>query len=455
MERQGWKEEEDRLRRKLHLQPCVNCVGLMCLVVGVASWLVFSNQHRSRLIAAAPRAIGEPQLVSTQPLPVVDDGTMCQWMPASAGTNLISALSQQEAAARVSDTKARTSSFDVDRAPARVIRDTFPTYSAVALDPTTNEIYLQDENLFGLLVYDRMTNTPSSANFSEPKRRVRGEKTRLEFNCSVYVDPKNGEVYSINNDMVNQMVVFPRGAAGDVSPLRLLHTPHRTFGIMADEEAQELYLTVQSPPQVVVYRKTAAGEEKPLRTLEGPHTLLEDAHGIALDRKNNWMFVSNHGSTRADGGRFDPPSITVYPLTANGDIAPLRTIAGPKTGLNWPALMTLDQERGDLYVANDMGDSILIFRVTDSGNVAPTRIIQGAKTGLKNPTGLYLDRKNNELWVSSMGNHSAAVYPLAASGDAAPLRTIRSSPANTMAQMIGNPGAVGYDTKREEVLVPN
>jgi len=63
--------------------------------------------------------------------------------------------------------------------------------------------------------------------------------------------------------------------------------------------------------------------------------------------------------------------------------------------------------------------------------------------------------KNQEVWLSNMGNHRATVYPLSASGNVAPLRTIRSAPEDKMAQAIGNPGAVGYDTKREEILVPN
>ena len=66
-----------------------------------------------------------------------------------------------------------------------------------------------------------------------------------------------------------------------------------------------------------------------------------------------------------------------------------------------------------------------------------------------------MDLKNNELWVSNMGNHTATVYPRSAKGDVAPLRTIRSGPLGKEALMIGNPGAVGYDSKREEILVPN
>ncbi len=68
---------------------------------------------------------------------------------------------------------------------------------------------------------------------------------------------------------------------------------------------------------------------------------------------------------------------------------------------------------------------------------------------------MFVDLKNGELWVSNMGNHSATVYPLSANGDVAPLRTIRSAPLGKLALAIGNPGAVGYDSKREEILVPN
>jgi 6-phosphogluconolactonase (cycloisomerase 2 family) len=154
-------------------------------------------------------------------------------------------------------------------------------------------------------------------------------------------------------------------------------------------------------------------------------------------------------------GQFYPPSITVYPLKAEGEVAPLRVIEGPRTQLNWPAAMTLDPEANELYVANDAGDSLLVFRATDSGNAAPIRVVKGPRTGIKNPTGVALDLKNGEIWVSSMGNHRATVYPLSANGNLAPLRTIRSAPEDKLAMAIGNPGAVGFDTKREEVLVPN
>jgi len=424
----------------------------------------------------ARKPTGSPQLVSIQPLPTMD-GEMCVWEPASASVSFAAAFQEQVRRERAGQA---VSAGDGDRAPVRVIRDTYPTYSAVTLDLANNELILQDENLFQILVYDRTANTPPTATMSEPKRVIGGPLTKVEFNCGLYVDPKTGDIYSVANDTMDTLTIFSRESRGNVAPTRELRTPHGTFGIAVDEARQEMYLTVQHSNSVVVYRKMAQGEEKPLRTIQGAATQLEDPHGIALDPKNGWIFVSNHGHARdfaGDGitswwrggpapagasadaapgtGRFDPPSITVYRMDANGNVSPLRTIEGPQTRLNWPSGMYYDAEREELFVANDADDSVLVFRGTANGNAAPARVIRGPKTGIKNPTGVFVDTEHQEVIVSNMGNHSATVFARDANGDVAPRRTVRAAPAGKQALAIGNPGAVGYDTKRAEILVPN
>ena len=141
-------------------------------------------------------------------------------------------------------------------------------------------------------------------------------------------------------------------------------------------------------------------------------------------------------------------------MKATGNTPPLRIITGPKTQMNWPTGLAVDESKGELYVANDMGNSILVFNYTDEGDVAPKRVLTGAKTNIKNPTGLWLDTKNNELWVANFGNHRATVYPRTASGDTAPIRVIRSGPENVPAPTLANV-RIGYDTKREQILAPN
>ena len=453
--------------------------GTAVLALSQERWTARNRTRQSTIV-------GSDRLVSIEPLPPTT-GEMCELMPPAGQERLVAYLQSQTAGTGKSalTSNAITGNI-VNRSPVRIIHDPYATYSAVTVDSARNEIILQDENLFQILTYDRMANTPPTATMTEPKRIIAGPATKVEFNCGLYVDPQNGDIYSIANDTVDTMVVFSRNQKGNIPPARELHTPHRTFGVAVNESSQELFLTVQAPSAVMVYHKLAKGNEPPIRIIEGDHTRLEDPHGIALDTKNKLIFVSNHGSVAyskegknfmrypAEGGgwhvpdegerrqnmapgtgKFMPPSIAVYPIDAQGDVAPMHVIEGPATQLNWPAQIYLDEEHQELYVANDVGDSILVFRASDQGNAAPARIIKGPKSGIKNPTGVYLDKEHQEVVVANMGNHSATVYPRTAAGDAAPLRTIRGAPADKVALDIGNPGAVAYDTKRDQILVPN
>jgi len=356
----------------------------------------------------------------------------------------------------------------LDRAPARVIKDQYPSFSAVAINAEENMLVVTDENLYQILEYDRRENTPPQARLTEPKRIISGPNTRAEMMCGVYIDPVTKEVYVLNNDTQNWLPVFPRDARGNATPSRYLAAPHGTFGIAVNEETQQMFMTVQHQNSVVVYRKQASGDEKPLRTIAGSDTQLEDPHGIALDIKNKLIFVSNFGNAQVSppgsrGGRraaetygkFEPPSITVYPLEASGNVKPLWIIEGPQTTLNWPSHIALHEPRQELFIANDADDSILVFRAGDKGNVAPIRTIKGPNTGIKNPPGIALDIKNAEITVASMGTHAVLFFPVTADGDVKPSRIIRAGPANQVALNIGNPGAVGYDSKRGQILVPN
>jgi DNA-binding beta-propeller fold protein YncE len=371
--------------------------------------------------------------------------------------------------------------------PGRKIQDKYPAFAAIAVDPERNEVIVTDENLFQVLVYDRLENTPASAEASKPKRVLAGDKTLIEFQSGLYVDQKSGDVFAPNNDTVDTLVVFGQGSQGDTPPKRALHTPHGTFGIAVDEKRNEMFLTTQHDSTVVVFRKGADKDEVPLRLLQGDDTGLADPHGIAIDPKEEVFFVANYGSRglrRMDqpirtgvpglgkgrekdnwplgreyaipgSGSHAEPSISVHALSSKGNDRPVRVIKGPKTQLNWPTGIAFDPERRELFVANDMGPSILVFDANARGDVAPKRVLKGRKTKLANPTSVTLDTKNGELWVANFGGHSATAYPITAEGDTAPLRTIRSAPESAPSLMIGNPGALTYDSKRQELLVPN
>jgi DNA-binding beta-propeller fold protein YncE len=454
-------------------------------MTALAGWIVLSGLGRwsdPASLSSGPGGNDQARLVSIEPLPMDSagspqgaEGEYCEWVPASASQTLAASLQQSAAAARQA-TRGDLS----QRTPLRIIRDPNATISSVAVDPRRNELVATDENLFQILVYDRTANTPPTATMTEPKRIIGGRQTKIEFQCALYIDPESGDIYAVNNDTVDTLVIFSRESRGNVPPTRELYTPHGTFGIAVDERNQEMFLSVQHSNAVVVYPKTAQKDDPPIRLLQGVRTRLTDPHGIAIDTKNNLLFVANHGNHREfspgvgafwgrtsanpnwplrrtipGSGQTFPSTITVYALNARGDTPPLRVIEGPRTQLNWPAGMAVDPDRGELFVANDAGDSVLVFPVNAQGDAAPIRVLKGPRSGVKNPTSVFVDKQNDELWVANFGNHTATVYKPTAGGDTPPLRTIRSAPADQPALMIGNPGSVAYDSKREEILVPN
>jgi DNA-binding beta-propeller fold protein YncE len=461
--------------------------GLLFLVLSASATLILqSGTFRETQLRSAGKVGGEPRLISIQQLPL-SEGEMCEWVPASfnpsAAVLLQAAASSQSTPAAATSTQAEVE----NRRPLRVIQDPYAGFSAVAVDPIRDEVVLTDENRFNVMVYDRLTNTPASATMSEPKRMIGGLNTKIQFQCGVYIDPGNGDIYLTNNDTVRNLVVFSRQAEGNVPPDREISTPYGAFGIAVDEAEQELFITVQHDGAVVVFPKMAEGEDPPVRLLQGERTGLADPHGIALDTKNNLIFVTNYGASRNErvgagpapdldarkpnwplgnwpsyrgdvvlgSGKFTPPSITVFSKNAQGDTAPLRVIQGPKTQLNWPTGIAVDPERGEVFVANATGQSITVYSATVNGDAAPLRVLRGPKTGLQDPTGIFLDTKNNELWVANFGNHSATVYRRDASGDTAPIRAVRSGPQNVATPLISNPHSIAYDVSREEILVPN
>ena len=218
------------MRKKVQLQQNTLWISTVA-VLGIASLaLVAGSGRESRNVLST----SGPRLVSVQPLPEMNaDGPMCQWMPASATSAMLAAFQQSNrASGSAADQDLRNGI--VDRPPLRVIKDPYPTYSAVAMDFNHDEIVLLDENLFQIMAYDRTANTPPTATMTEPKRVIGGHHTKIEFNCGLYIDPKNGDIYAVNNDTLDTLVIFNREAKGDVPPTRELSTPHRTYGIAVD-----------------------------------------------------------------------------------------------------------------------------------------------------------------------------------------------------------------------------
>ena len=359
-----------------------------------------------------------------------------------------------------------------DLMPARAITDPYPAFNGIAVDADNNIVVMTDGNRKSLLIYDRTAPVSGPTEETVPLRQIIGPETNIGFVAGVVVDPQSHEVYAVNNDIEDTMLVVPYEAKGNVRPRRLLSVPHQAWG-MALSPKKELAVTVELHNGIVVYAPQANGIDAPLRHIQGPDTGLADPHGIAWDGVHNEIAVANHGNFRGmlkntglgcvqavpeddvEVGEFQPPSITIYAANGKDDEKPRRKIQGPDTQLDWPMGIAVDAAHNEIAVTNNGDNSVLIFRRSATGNVAPARVIRGAQTGINRPMGLAIDTKNDEIWVANFGDHTAVAFARTDEGDRPPKRIIRNAPPGTPSSGFGNPMAVAYDSKRQEILVPN
>jgi NHL repeat len=206
---------------------------------------------------------------------------------------------------------------------------------------------------------------------------------------------------------------------------------------------------------ITVFAMDANGDATPLRTVAGPHTGLANPTDVAADPGGRVYVVNNGGN---------PFSVTVYAAGAAGDALPIRTIAGSATGLEFPVYARVDTA-GTLYVSN-AGRGGPFSKITEyaadaNGNVAPVRILpfENPQTGLQCffPGPLAIDAAGNLLVASDPVSAAGeiATYPPGATDCTKPLRAL--SGAQTL--LTGTSGlAVSSTTGRlvvsEQELLP-
>src|SRR5579864_7381403 len=253
--------------------------------------------------------------------------------------------------------------------PVRSIIDPYPVFNGIAVDSDNNIVAMTDGNRKSLLIYDRTAGSADSEEETRPLRQMIGPETNIGFVAGVMIDPKKREVFAVNNDIEDTMLVLPCEAKGNVRPSRLLSVPHQAWGLAYSPARQEMAVSVEMHNGIVIYRLNADGVDAPLRAMQGPNTGLADPHGIAWDETHNEIAVANHGNFRglakntgsgctpsialsddAEVGQYLPPSITVYPANAKGDQKPSRTIQGSKTQLDWPMGLAMDPVHNEIAI---------------------------------------------------------------------------------------------------------
>jgi DNA-binding beta-propeller fold protein YncE len=187
----------------------------------------------------------------------------------------------------------------------------------------------------------------------------------------------------------------------------MTHLSRTTHGIAYDTTHDEIVAPNPLAAAIVVFRGGATGEEAPIRTIQGARSGLSRPETVAVDENNNELFVGDPGDRR----------VLVYRRDADGDAPPLRTIQGPRTKLLQVVGIAVDPKR-DLLVVSSYSrlpggvTGLLIFGRTDEGDVAPRRVIAGPKTGIARLRQIALDPDTGRIFAAVINNEYLPPYDI-------------------------------------------
>ncbi len=245
------------------------------------------------------------------------------------------------------------------------------------------------------------------------------------------------QVASLLESMIGHafISVYRLDEQGDTTLLRTIEGPKTDLRAIADlvvGEDGSLYVlgnTQKGGLRVAVFPPNAAGDVAPVRAIEGPATGLKGAASLALDRQGRIYVANNRSEEEPVFGR---GTVTVYASDAAGDAAPIRTIEGWSTRLTKPSGIVVADD-GTIYVANlevynDDRGSVQTFAARASGGDQPERTLMGRATEFAGPQGIAIGRADT-LYVLSRQLTRITVYPPEADGPIAPVRTIEGPAA--------------------------
>src|SRR5205814_92873 len=140
-----------------------------------------------------------------------------------------------------------------DLPPVRMVVDPYPSFNGVAVDTTNDLLMMSDTNRKSLIVYERTAGSPTSRQAAAARQQIMGPDTGVGFAAGVAMDPVHRELFTVNNDVEDRLVVFDYDARGNVKPKRLLYVPHQSWGIGFAPKRDVIALAVQTPNMFVVF----------------------------------------------------------------------------------------------------------------------------------------------------------------------------------------------------------
>ena len=283
---------------------------------------------------------------------------------------------------------------DGDPSPIRRIggnTTTLGSSNGFGYSPGTGELFVADFSGQAVRVFARL----ADGNIA-PIRSI--TSTFMGQPRDAEVDPVHNELIVITQ--LRSVSTFPLNASGDTVPLRrfgfsasqLDNPAYLGYSPQRDEIFVTDFLQVGAnvEDEVLVFPRTADFGATPIRFIRGANTMLSNqgAAALAINDVAGEIYVAVRRGT--DG------AILTFPIAANGDVAPIRRISGSSTTLSFEfgffGAMTYNAANDTISLSTEVNGSspgIVTFARLADGDVAPLRRIAGPNSGSLSSGGWY------------------------------------------------------------------
>jgi hypothetical protein len=191
------------------------------------------------------------------------------------------------------------------------------------------------------------------------------------------------------------IAVFGPTATGDADPVRYIKdigegpsAAIKWSGYMVVDGSGNLYVGNNGEQPIVVFGPKDTGPVAPSRGISGPLTHLGKVgcaggyamFGIAVDSSEDVYVL--YRCQMAPGALSEPLTVFEFDPTANGNVAPIRSVTAPGLGLGYSGTGLAVDSAGTIYVsagdgnaATGYGPVVVEFSASASGTVTPSNIL--------------------------------------------------------------------------------
>jgi hypothetical protein len=250
---------------------------------------------------------------------------------------------------------------------------------------------------------------------TKPTRKLEGQRTQLGRTMHDLAYDKIHDEIVVTSPFAQAILTFRGGAEGQEPPLRVIQGPRtrivleRGLDKVAIDPVNNEILVGTSLNQILVFPREANGDVAPIRILEGPDTQVGARPTIRVDPMNNLMFV---------GGEGGPARMLIFDRTASGNTKPRAEIRGPSAGNQFEVYNNLIITVGR--------DCIYGWSIHDTGtDVRPLWRIPTPLGPRAAQTGIVLDPLHKEAIIATGAGNEIRTFYVPEIFDPAPNRSER------------------------------